>query len=83
MRFNSYSELVDYLNKDGQYNNLIIESFENFISNNKDTFVENENIEPSNLFDLKIKDKIFSFGVTSMNIRKGEIKYYYWIYPCK
>ena len=60
MKFNSYRELIDYLNKD--------------------TFVDDENTEPINLFDLKLKGKIFSFGITSMNIRKGEIKYYYWLY---
>ncbi|BDU93719.1 hypothetical protein [Clostridium perfringens] len=43
-------------------------------------FVENENIEQVKLVDLNIKGRRFSFGVTSMNIRKGEIKYYYWIY---
>lgn len=83
MKFNSYRDLIEYVNKEGNYNDLIIEAFENFISSNKDTFVEDENVEPSNLFDLKIKDKIFSFGVTSMFLRKGEIKYYYWIYTCK
>ncbi|MCX0356195.1 hypothetical protein LI064_16935 [Clostridium perfringens] len=40
----------------------------------------NENIEPKKLFDLKIKGRIFSFGITSMNIRKSEFKYYYWLY---
>lgn len=50
----------------------------NIIQNNM--FVENENIEQVKLVDLNIKGRRFSFGVTSMNIRKGEIKYYYWIY---
>ena len=80
MKFNSYRELIDYLNKENYYEDFIIKEIENFITLNADTFVENENIEPKKLFDLKIKGKIFSFGVTSMNIRKGEIKYYYWIY---
>ena len=61
-------------------NPFIIEEIEKYIIQNNNIFVENENIEPKKLFDLKIKGKIFSFGVTSMNIRKGEIKYYYWLY---
>ncbi|WP_415331600.1 FmhC protein [Clostridium perfringens] len=80
MKFNSYRELIDYLNKENYYEDFIIKEIENFITLNADTFVENENIEPKKTFDLKIKGKIFSFGVTSMNIRKGEIKYYYWLY---
>ena len=80
MKFNSYCELIDYLNKENYYEDFIIKEIENFIYLNKDTFVEDENTEPNNLFDLKLKGKIFSFGITSMNIRKGEIKYYYWLY---
>lgn len=80
MKFNSYHELVDYLNKENCYVDFIINEIENFIYLNKDTFVENENIEPSNLFDLELNGRIFSFGITSMIIRKGEIKYFYWLY---
>ena len=77
MRFNSYRELVEYLSKENYYEYFLIKEIENFIYLNKDTFVEDENTEPTNLFDLKLKGKIFSFGITSMNIKKGEIKYYY------
>ena len=80
LKFNSYNELVDYLNKENCYEDFIIEEIENFITLNTDTFVENENIEPKKLFDLKVKDTVFSFGVTSMILRKGKIKYYYWLY---
>lgn len=80
MKFNSYSELIDYLNKENCYEDFIIKEIENFINLNTDTFVDNENIEPKKLFDLKVNDTILSFGVTSMIIRKGEIKYYYWVY---
>lgn len=80
MRFNSYSELVDYLNKKDCYDPFIIEEIEKYIIQNNNIFVENETIEPTKLVDLNIKGISFSFGVTSMNIRKGEIKYYYWLY---
>ena len=80
MRFNSYSELVDYLNKKDYYEPFIIEEIEKYIIQNNNIFVENEIIEPTKLVNLNIKGRIFSFGVTSMNIRKGEIKYYYWLY---
>ena len=46
MKFNSYRELKDYLNKENCYEDFIIKEIENFIYLNKDTFVENENIEP-------------------------------------
>ncbi|NGT67944.1 FmhC protein [Clostridium perfringens] len=80
MKFNSYRELIDYLNKENCYEDFIIKEIENFIYLNKDTFVKNENIEPNTLFDLELKGRLFSFGITSMIIRKGEIKYYYWLY---
>ncbi|EDT13484.1 hypothetical protein [Clostridium perfringens] len=80
MKFNNYRELIDYLNKENCYVDFIINEIENFIYLNKDTFVENENIEPSNLFDLELNERMFSFGITAMIIRKGEIKYYYWLY---
>ncbi|HBC2031641.1 FmhC protein [Clostridium perfringens] len=80
MRFNSYRELVEYLSKENYYEDFLIKEIDNFIYINKDTFVEDENTKPNNLFDLTLKGKIFSFGITSMNIRKGEIKYYYWLY---
>ena len=80
MRFNSYSELVDYLNKENCYENSIIKEIENYILQNNNMFVEDENIEPTKLVDLNIKGRNFSFAVTSMNIRKCEIKHYYWIY---
>ncbi|ELC8333149.1 FmhC protein [Clostridium perfringens] len=80
MKFNNYRELIDYLNKENCYVDFIINEIENFIYLNKDTFVENENIEPSNLFDLELNERMFSFCITAMIIRKGEIKYYYWLY---
>ncbi len=80
MKFNSYRELIDYLNKENCYEDFIIKEIENFIYLNKDTFVKNENIEPNTLFDLELKGRLFSFGITSMIIRKGEIKYFYWLY---
>ncbi len=80
MKFNSYSELVDYLNKKDCYEPFIIEEIDKYIIQNNNIFMENENIEPTKLVDLNIKERNFSFGVTSMNIRKGEIKYYYWLY---
>ena len=79
-RFNSYLELVEYLNKENCYEDFIIKEIEKYIYFNKDTLVENENIEPTNLVDLKLKGKIFSFSITSMTIRKGETKFYYWAY---
>ena len=83
MKFNSYRELIDYLNKENYYEDFIIKEIENFIYLNKDTFVDNENIEPKKLFDLKVRDTVFSFGITSMILRKGEVKYYYWLYKNK
>ena len=59
MRFNSYRELVEYLSKENYYEDFLIKEIENFIYLNKDTFVEDENTEPNNLFDLKLKGKYF------------------------
>ncbi|WP_245157373.1 FmhC protein [Clostridium perfringens] len=73
MRFNSYSELVDYLNKENCYEDFIIKEVKSFIYLNKDTFVENENIEPTTWFDLKLKGKIFSFGVTLIILKKWKL----------
>lgn len=64
MKFNNYRELIDYLNKENCYVDFIINEIENFIYINKDTFVENKNIEPSNLFDLELNERMFSFGIT-------------------
>lgn len=61
MRFNSYRELVEYLTKENYYEDFLIKEIENFIYLNKDTFVDNENTELNNLFDLKLKGKIFFF----------------------
>ncbi|MGU8487716.1 FmhC protein [Clostridium perfringens] len=72
MNFNSYSELVDYLNKKDYYEPFIIKEFDKYIIQNDNIFVENENIEPVKLVDLTIKCKNFSFGVTSMNITKEQ-----------
>ena len=80
MRFNSYSELFNYLNKENCYENFIIEEIEKYIIQDNNIFIEDQNIEPAKLVDLNIKGRRFCFGVTSMNIRKGEIKHYYWIY---
>lgn len=52
MRFNSYSELVDYLNKKDCYKSFIIEEIEKYIIQNNNIFVENEIIEPTKLVNL-------------------------------
>lgn len=75
--FNSYSELVDYLNKENCYENFIIKEIENYVIQNNNIFIDYENIEPAKLVNLNIKGESFSFGVTSMNIKKGDIKHYY------
>ena len=55
----------------------LIEEIEKYIIQDNNIFIEEEHIEPSKLVDLNIKGRRFCFGVTSMNIRKGEIKHYY------
>ena len=61
MRFNSYSELVDYLNKKDCYEPFIIEEVEKYIIQNNNIFVENEIIEPTKLVNLNIKGRSFSY----------------------
>ncbi|MDM0612614.1 FmhC protein [Clostridium perfringens] len=80
IKFNSSSELVDYLNKKDCYEPFILKEIEKYIIQNNNIFAENENIEPTKLVNLNIKVRSFSFEVTSMNIRKGKLKYYYWLY---
>ena len=46
MKFNSYRELIDYLNKENYYEDFIIKEIENFIYLNKDTFVKMKILNP-------------------------------------
>lgn len=79
IKFNSERELIQNIEKGNLSKDYILNSIDDFINSNRNTFVDNIDIKPSDSFTIQINSKDYTIGITSMFLRQGVTKHFYWI----
>ena len=79
MKFNSERELIQNIAKGNLYKDYILNNIDKFISSDRNTFVDNSDTKPSDSFTIQINHANYTIGITSMILRQGVTKHFYWL----
>ncbi|WP_338631671.1 FmhC protein [Clostridium baratii] len=79
MKFNSERELIQNIAKGNLYKDYILDNIDKFISSDRNTFVDNSETKPSDSFTIQIDHTNYTIGITSMILRQGVTKHFYWL----